>query len=164
MKKIIDDKGRFFGLISFIDVIVLIAVIVLALVVFLRFSTSGSPVTASSTVNVTYTVVVPGARLSTAEQILPGDGLYTEMGQPIGTITDVTWEDAYSTEPLVDGTIVLGRVHERYDVTLTVEAQCSSGDGRYYANRVFEPSANSEQKLQTKYNIFTAMIASVYPG
>jgi hypothetical protein len=108
--------------------------------------------------------MIPGVRLSTAEQIVAGDNLYTEMSVLIGTITDVNWVDAYAPEPLSDGTIVLGKVYERYDVTLTVEALCSTGEGRYYANRVFELSANSEQKLQTKYNVFTAYIASVIPG
>lgn len=164
MKKIIDDRGRFFGIISFIDVIVIAVVIVLALVVLLRFNSSDNPVTASNTVPVKYTVVIPGVRLSTAEQIVAGDNLYTEMSVLIGTITDVSWVDAYSPEPLSDGTIVLGMAHERYDATLTVEAQCSTSEGRYYANRVYELSANSEQKLQTRYNVFTAYIASVIPG
>lgn len=163
MRKIIDDRGRFFGLISFIDVIVIAVVAVLALVVFLRLNAPGNPITTQNTVNVTYTVMVPAIRLSTVEQILPGDNLYTDMGMHIGVIKNVTWEDAYSEEALVDGTIVLGRVHERYDATLTVEAQCSTSDGRYYANRVFELSANSEQRMQTKYNIFTALIIGVFP-
>ena len=164
MKKIIDDRGRVFGLISLVDVIVIVAVAVLAVVVFMRLNAPDSPLASSNTVNVTYTVMVPAIRLFTAEQILPGDNLYTDMGTYIGTIKAVTWEDAYSMEPLVDGTLVLGRVHERYDAILTVEAQCSTSDGRYFANRVFELNANSEQRLQTKYNIFMSFITSVTPG
>jgi hypothetical protein len=161
MRKIIDDKGRLFGLISFIDVIVIVVVILLAVAVLLRTNTTGNSVMAPGTVGVTYTARVPSVRLSTVEQILPGDKLYTDMGTFIGTITEVEYEDAYSQEPLADGTIVMGRVHERYDAILTVEAQCSFSDGSYYANKIFELKANSEHRLQTKYNIFTAVIVLI---
>ena len=163
MRKIIDERGRFFGLISIIDIIVLAAVAVLAVAVLIRLGATNSPLASSNTVSVTYTVMVPAIRDSTVEQILPGDNLYTDMGTFIGIIKDVTWEDAYNPEPLADGTIALGRVHERYDAILTVEAQCSVSDGRYFANRVYELSANGEQRMQTKYNIFTALIMAVYP-
>jgi len=163
-KKIIDENGRLFGLISFIDVIVIAVVLVLAAAVFLRPGASGNPLSAPATTDVTYTVIVPSIRLSTAEQILPGDNLYTDMGALIGKITDVSIYDAYNQEPLADGTIVMGRVHERYDAKLTVEVLCSVSDGRYFANKVFELSANSEQRMQTKYNIFTAVIESIFTG
>lgn len=164
MKKIIDDRGRLFGLISFIDVIVILAVAVLAVAVFSRFTVRDNPLASPSTVKVTYTVIAPAIRLSTAEQILAGDNLYTDMGVFIGTITEVSWKDAYAPEATLDGTIRMGRVHDRFDATLTVEAQCSFRDGRYYANRVFELSANAEHRLQTKYNIFTAVIETIVAG
>ena len=163
-KKIIDDNGRLFGLISFIDVIVVAVVIILAVAVFLRPGVTGNPLSAPATTDVTYTVIVPAIRLSTAEQILPGDNLYTDMGTLIGRITDVSISEAYNQEPLADGTIVMGRIHERYDAKLTVEVQCSFNDNRYFANRIFELSANSEHRLQTKYNIFTAIIETVTAG
>jgi len=161
MRKIIDDKGRLFGIISFIDVIVIVVVILLAVAVFMRSNATGNSVIAPGTVGVTYTVRVPSIRLSTVEQILPDDKLYTDMGTLIGTIAKVDYEDAYSQEPLTDGTIVMGRVHERYDAILTVEAQCSFSDGSYFANKIFELKANSEHRLQTKYNIFTAVIVAI---
>jgi len=163
-RKIIDDNGRLFGLISFIDVIVLAVVIILAAAVFLRPGVTGNPLGTPAATDVTYTVIVPAIRLSTAEQILIGDNLYTEMGTLIGTITDVKISDAYNQEPLADGTIVMGRIHERYDVRLTVEVQCSVSDGRYFANRIFELSANSEGRMQTKYNIFTGIIETITAG
>jgi len=163
-RKIIDDKGRLFGLISFIDVIVLVVVIILAAAVFFRPNVTGSPIGTTATTSVTYTVIVPSIRLSTAEQILPGDNLYTDMGTLIGNITNIEIADAYNQEPRADGSFVMGRVHERYDATLTVEVQCSVSDGRYYANKIFELNANSEYRLQTKYNIFTAIIETITVG
>jgi len=165
VKRIIDDRGRLFGLVSFIDVIVLAVVVVLAVAVFTRFSIHDSPLTTTNTVDVTYTVIVPAVRDTTIDQILPGDRLYTtDTGTFIGTIINVRMEDAYSAEPLIDGTYAMARNHDRYDAILTVEVQASVSDGRFFASRAFELSTNSEYRLQTKYNIFAAYITAIEAG
>jgi hypothetical protein len=164
MRKIIDDRGRLFGIVSFIDVFVLAVVVVIAVAVFTKFNVHDNPLTTPNTVSVSYTVKIPAIRDTTAELIYIGDNLYTDAGTFIGTIRGIAIEDATSLEPLVDGTNVLGRIHERYDVTLTVEAQTSFSDGRYFASRVFELNVNSEQRMQTKYNLFTGIITSLTPG
>jgi len=164
MKKIIDDRGRLFGFISFIDAIVLVALVVLALAVFTRFRVGDNPITTTNTVSVSYTVMIPARRLNEAALIRPGDNLYTEFGTYIGKITAVSTADAESAEWITDGTYVMGRVQDRYDVTLIVEAQCSYSDGRYYVDRVFELTANAEQRMSTKYNLFTGYIMSVTTG
>jgi len=164
MKRIIDDKGRLFGRVSFIDIIVLAVVIVLAVATLVKFRGSDTPVTTTNTVKVTYTVVIPGTRLNIADLIRPGDNLYTELGTFIGVIKDVGTAAATTPQPRVDGTYVMASVQDRYDIYLTVESNCSSRDGRYYAEKVYELSANSEQRMTTKYNIFTGVILSVAAG
>ena len=161
MKKIIDERGRLFGRISFIDVVVLVAVIVLAIGVFTKFNVKEAPQAASSTVAVSYTVKYPATRLAIADMLRVNDKLYTESGTYIGTIKKIDVTDAKRLEPLIDGTFVIADVRERYDIILTVEAQCSVIDGRYYADRVFELYINSEQKMVTKYNTFTGTIMSI---
>ena len=153
MKKLIDDKGRLFGKISVIDVFVALVVIALAVAVFAKFKLKDNPFTTSNTVNVTYTIKINGIRMSNAKLMQPGDKLYTQdVGNYLGTITDVKIEDAYAVEPIIDGTYAKGRVYERYDVTLTLETLCSHSNGRYYADRMFELSVNSELWVCTKYN------------
>ena len=161
MKKIIDERGRLFGLISFIDVIVLAVVIVIAVAVFTKFNAKESPVTTTSTVNVTYTIKVPMIRQKTVNLIRPGDKLYNESGIYIGTITGVEAADSEFIESLVDGTFVKAKVYERYDVIMTIEAPCSHSNGRYYADRVFELNANAELWVQTKYVITSGFITSI---
>jgi len=164
MKKLIDDRGRLFGCISIIDLIVLIVVILLAIAMFTRFRESETPLTTSNMVKVTYIVKNPRTRANIAELIRPGDNLYTEFGIFIGVIVDVSSVESTSPEALIDGTYVVARAEERYDIILTVEANCSFIDGRYYADRIFELSANSEQRMTTKYNIFTGVIMTITAG
>jgi len=161
MRKIIDGNGRLFGLISFIDVIVLVAVIVLAVASFTKFNVHDNPLTATGTTRVTYTVEVHAMSYTAANLLRPGDLLHTDSGIYIGTITDVSIADAKWPEPLVDGSYVMANVHERYDATLTVEVQASFNSGRYFADRLFELNANTEQRMTTKYNTFTGFIITI---
>jgi len=81
----------------------------------------------------------------------PGDRLFNDAGLFLGTINDVDVRPATSVDTMVDGVYVVATIPERYDVFLTVEAQCSFSNGRYYADRVFELNTNSEHRIQTKY-------------
>ena len=162
MKRIIDDSGRLFGKISIIDVIVAIVVVILAIAAFSKFNVGDSPLATANIVDVEYTVKVFGISMPNVEHIRRGDRVYiTDVGVYVGTITDVKVEDAVAPEPLVDGTVVLARVHERYDVTITIESQCSFSNGRYYAERTIELNANAEIWISTKYNYIFGNIMSI---
>jgi hypothetical protein len=155
MKRIIDERGRLFGIISVIDVAVLLAVVILAIAAFTKFNVYENPLTSESMVDVLYTIKIPAIRHSNASLMRVGDKVFsTETGANIGTIVAVEIKDAEEIEVLVDGSYVVARVYERYDVYLTIEARCSASNGRYYADRTFELNANAEYKIYTKYNEF----------
>jgi hypothetical protein len=155
MKRIIDEKGRLFGKVSVIDVLVLLAVVILAIAAFTKFNVYQNPLTTDNTVDVIYTLEIPAIRYSNANIIRAGDKVYSlETGANIGTVVGVEIREAEAIEDKMDGTFVIARVYERYDVFLTVEARCSSSNGRYYADRTFELNANAEHKIYTKYNEF----------
>jgi hypothetical protein len=155
MKKLIDERGRLFGKVSVIDVFVLLAVVILAIAAFTKFNVYQNPLTSDNTVDIVYTLEIPAIRYSNANIIRPGDKVYSlETGANIGTVMAVEIRDAYAIEDKADGAFVIARVHERYDVFLTVEAHCSYSNGRLYADRTFELNANAEYKIYTKYNEF----------
>ena len=166
MRKLIDDKGRIFGLISFIDIVVFLVAAILVLAFFVKFNVIYTPVTASTNANVSYTVRVPTARHTAANLLRPGDRLYSRDhgGAYMGTITAVHVTYAYATEPLADGTFVRGRVHDRYDVTLTIEVEGTTSGGRLFANRVVELNANADYRLFTKYNDFSGTLLTIDGG
>ena len=162
MRKIIDDRGRLFGLISLIDVIVLAAVVLLAVAAVMKFRVDESnPLTTTNMVKVEYTVLVTSRRPIEAEVIRPGDALYTEFGTYIGTIKEMSTADSDVVSWLMDGTYAIGKVEGRVDITMIVEAQCSQSDGRYYIERNYELTANTEQRMGTKYDIFSGLITMV---
>lgn len=164
MKRIIDDKGRFFGLISFIDIIALLVVVVLAAMVFVKFSRQDTSLTPANTVKVTFTYRISAVRLTTANHFRIGDSLYTDKDIYIGKIAGVSIEEATAVEPLVNGSYVVAKVYERYDVVLTVESQCSYSNGRYYADRVYELNANADQITRTKYVQCRGTIITITEG
>lgn len=170
MRKIIDEKGRFFGLISFIDVIVAAVVILLAITVFTKFGPGDTLLGASNTREVTYTVKIFGIRDSNANLLLPGDKLYAADTEAVlGTIREVEINSAFSVEPTVDGTYVKAKVEDRLDVILTIDAQCSFSNDRYYCDRTYELNGNAEVWMHTKYSevhgtIMTIMEAGANKG
>ena len=161
MRKIIDENGRLFGLISVIDVVVLALVVILAVAVFAKFNLLDTPLTTTNTVNITYTVEIKTLRKTTTEMFRPGDALFTDSYTFVGTITNVKVTDAAVVESLIDGTFARATAHERYDVLLTVETQATINNGRYYADRLYEISANSSERFQTKYVETTGTIVTV---
>jgi len=163
MKRMIDDRGRLFGRVSVIDIIVLAVAIIIVVAAYTKFNVFDNPASIPAAITVNYTVKIPAIRFSNASLLRVGDTLYSlETGTVAGTITNVNMTEAVGLDRLVDGTIVEGRIEDRYDVLLTVEAQCSYSNGRYYAGRAFELSANSPEQFFTKYNeIATGLILTI---
>ena len=166
MKKIIDGSGRLFGRVSVIDIFVVIVAAVLVIAAYAKFNVLDNPLTVTGTVEVTYTVRIPAVRMTTADLMHVGDRMYSiETGANVGTIKNIEVTDAYEVDSLVDGSFAEARIEERYDVLLTVAAQCSHSNGRYYADRSYELNANSENRMYTKYvEIFRGIIMTITAG
>ena len=164
MKKIIDERGRLFGLISLIDIVVLAAVALLVVAFFMRANVQ-SPATIVYTEEVTYTVQVSMIRGSAMALMRPGDRLYNrENGAFMGRITNVSATGALSPERIIDGTFVLGEVEGRFDVTLTVEVEASVFNNRLFASRLTELNANANYQFATRYNHFNGFVTSITGG
>ena len=161
-RKVIDERGRLFGLINVIDVVVLIVAALLVTAFFVRTNVIYTPLTTVNTVSVSYTVRVRAVRDTNADLLQPGDRLYNrENGVYMGTITASLITDAVAPEPLADGTLVEGRTAERYDVLLTVETEASVSSGRFFASRIIELNANAEYNMITRYSQFAGTIMSI---
>ncbi|MDR2615695.1 MAG: DUF4330 domain-containing protein [Oscillospiraceae bacterium] len=164
MKRIIDENGRIFGKVSVIDVIVILAAAVVVLVVATKKNVVEQVSGTLSTVPVEYTVEALNLRVPVAELLREGDYIWLESGVPAGRITAVEIKDAETISQKADGTYVIGKVESKVDVFITVLADCSVSDGRYFADRTFELNVNQEQKYVTKYAAITGTIGSITPG
>lgn len=159
MRKIIDERGRIFGKVSIIDALVLVVIVIVLIAAYARFNVVDSPTIAAETHEVTYTVLLPAIRESNALLLRRGDTVFsTDSGVNIGRIVDIYITPAYNPEPLIDGTNVIGKVYERYDVILTVVTQASISDGRVFADRAFELNENADNRIHTKFNEFSASV------
>lgn len=87
--QIFDRKYRLFGVINLIDLLVIIAVLVAAFAVYRLLSRDKTSATDAGTTEANYTLLSPGMRGITREQIKVGDTVFKVTGKPIGTVTAV---------------------------------------------------------------------------
>ena len=162
-KKILDEKGRLFGVINIVDVIVIILAIVIVCGVYVKFShNERTSLMSANLLTVTYQMKVPAVRNGIADNLRAGDKLWDQENDvEIGTIKDVQVTPAKRAEALTDGTFAEGTVQDRYDVILTIEGGCQVINGRYYMNKSDEISVNHEKKSFTKYCKFTGTVIGI---
>lgn len=132
---LIDEKGRLFGRVSIIDLLIVLAVLVLGLgYVYKRTSAEVKQITGADNVfYVTVSNLDPYGFDLEAVQI--GDVLYKQYDrQPLGRVV------AYTTEPFTeilvksDGTAVLAPVEDRHTLYITLECTGSITDTGYFVN------------------------------
>jgi len=152
-RRIIDEKGKFFGVISAIDILVVLVLLVLGAAVYVRFFSGGTAATAAAKNDAfTYQINIQEVRYTTFESLKIGDDVYdSENGTWIGKISDISCQPAMGESPLADGTFVYSPVEDRYDVFLTLSSEGMISNGRYYASRIYEVTTNSKVEFFTKY-------------
>ena len=162
-KKIIDERGRLFGVINIIDVIVIILAVVLVCGVYVKFSKNERTAAGSSSLEkVTYQMEIKTVREGLCGDLKEGDKVWNqESGVELGTITGVSVTPAELPKSLADGTYVSGSVQDRYDVVLTIEGDCQILNGRYFIQKSDEISINQEKKIQTKYCETTGTVIGI---
>ncbi|MCF6460444.1 DUF4330 domain-containing protein [Clostridium sp. Cult3] len=120
--KIINEKGKLFGIINIIDLIVLLVIVLLVGGGVKRMKKN--PAAVAETKKALITIEVSDIRTPTVDGIVVGDPLYHyDKGEKIGEIVDKKIE-AYK-EPVEsgDGKWILAEVPEKYVVLMTVEAE-----------------------------------------
>lgn len=118
--KLMDEKGKLFGLINIID---LMAVVVLALLIFGGVKRLKSqPIIADKTSEAIITYEVEDVRMATVENVVVGDPIYHyDKNEYIGEIVEV--EHREYTEPVeFNGEWVSSAVPNKYVVSFKVKA------------------------------------------
>jgi len=163
MKKLIDSRGRLFGVLSIIDLIVLLVVICLGIGLYMRyFVIENTSASAVQTQKVTYVLEVNGVRLTSVDVLREGDNVYArEDDGYIGKISKVDYAPARVVSTKADGTYVVASNENRYDVRITIEADGRVTGGRYYANKTREINTNLTMDIYTKYVAFMSRVAEI---
>ena len=156
MKKVIDENGRLFGLVSIIDVVVIAVAAVLAVALYTKDSAMPIASVADPMQTIRYTVSINNMPEGRLESLRVGDQIYDkETGNHMGTIKDIKSEDCVISMLKADGTYVMAPIEERYNVTLSVEAQVRVDErGHYYVNRSNIVGVGWSMDFYTKTSLF----------
>jgi len=162
VKKLLDNRGRLFGVISVIDVIVILLILLLTAGVYLRFFVMEKTAVATESDPITYELLIAGVRDYTVNGFREGDIVYdTVQNVNIGTISAIRVEPNTSNTTLLDGTYVTRTVPDRYNVFLTIDTTGLISGNRYYVNRTYGIGVNTTRSMYTKYVAFSATVTSV---
>lgn len=163
MRKLIDERGRLFSIISIIDVAVLAVVLLLAAGFYMRFFMLEHTATPTvQTQTVTYTLCVEGVREPSVKALREGDRIYAnEDNELIGRIVKVEANQAETLSTKSDGTYEVVTLDERYDILITVEAEGRVSNGKYYMNKTREINRNNSISVYTKYVTFGARVMDI---
>ncbi|HSH35939.1 DUF4330 domain-containing protein [Schnuerera sp.] len=119
--KIINEKGKLFGIINIIDLVVVLIIALLAVGGVKRMKKS--PVAIAETKKALITVEVSDVRMATVDGIVKGDPLYHyDKGQFLGEIVEKKVEPYKEPVESGDGRWILAEVPEKYVVTMIVES------------------------------------------
>lgn len=118
--KIINEKGKLFGIINIIDLALLLIIVALVAGAFLFLRREG-PIETLPTKDFYVDVRCENYSQEVADSFKVGDRLYYGNAYTNLEIVDVKVEPAKEDVFLPDGTIVVGRHPEKRDITVTVK-------------------------------------------
>lgn len=163
MKKIVDENGRLFGRVSIIDVVVIAVVAVLAVALYAKDTAVPIAGISDPLQPVEYTVSITNMPAGRLEGLREGDALYNkETGNYVGEIRNIQVEDCVTSILKTDGTYVMARVEDRYNVTLTVDARVMVDErGHYYVERSELVAVGWSMNFNTKASTFAGVITEM---
>ena len=118
--RLLDEKGKIFGLLNIIDAAILFVLLILAAGAAYKFLL---PQTATPPTIVKFAVRVPAVPPETAQMVKAGDRLVAGASYVPVTIKDVVVEPALSTETDAHGRKVLARDPYFKDLLVTLEGR-----------------------------------------
>ncbi len=163
MKKLIDENGRLFGLISIIDVAVIAVVAVLAVALYTKDTAMPIASAADPMQTIRYEVSITNMPEGRLDSIRVEDNIYDrETGNHMGVIKDIRVEDCEISMLKADGTYVMASIEDRYNVTLAVEARALVDErGHYYVNRSNIIGVGWAMDFHTKTSLFGGTITEI---
>ncbi|MCL2462373.1 MAG: DUF4330 domain-containing protein [Defluviitaleaceae bacterium] len=159
MAKVIDRRGKFFGKISIIDV--LLIVLILGLAAGFGYKKLSAPAQQIVNANTKFyaTFIVEKVRDFSVQSVAVGDVLYEQYGtQPLGKIVAVRSEQSYDVLKNPDGTAINAPMDGKYNIYMTIEASGSVNSGGYYFNGNEQMAVGSDVTLQSNMFICSARV------
>lgn len=138
---ILDKRGKLFGKISIVDIIIVVLILVVAFGTFIRFN-GGIVNKTTDTVKISYKISLDGVRIFSYNALMKnlanGENVaYGDKGIVIGKIVDVQKEGYKATLLKSNGDEIMTEYPPNYyRVTITVEANAINSDSGYSVNSI----------------------------
>lgn len=131
--KIIDKKGRLFGKVNVIDLIIVVCVAVLAFGAVVKYNKIDKTMTTDKVIE--YTMKISSIRKASIDALEKNyEGLKeSEGGRELGDITEVKTEPAKELIQLADGSYKEVELPDRYDLLVTVKVKGTETEDNYFA-------------------------------
>ncbi len=160
--KIIDNRGKLFGKISVIDIIIVLSIVFVGAVFILNSRGKVElPVSVDSTVEYTTVLKAYNLNKTSIEPFSVGDNVYSSSGELIGKITNIDAKQGYTKEKLQDGTYVDFPNPEYTDYYLTIEGVGTLTDKGFKAQSSFSIVPNDTIKIASKVYYGNVVVLSV---
>lgn len=150
--RLVDDRGRLFGLVNLVDLVVVL--VVLALVgagVYKVMAVRAGPVRQTRTVELT--LLAAEVRSATVDVVREGVQVWEhDSSLPFGTVTAVQVLPATKHTATADGRWILAEIPERYDLLVTLRVPALVSETAITIGRM-------ETRIGTRVTIKTAYFA-----
>ncbi len=160
--KLIDSKGKLFGKISVIDIIIVLCIAFLLLTMVLNiFKQESAPVSSVNDTEYTTTLKAYNLYKPYTQPFKVGDSVYSTAGTLIGEIVNVEEKVSYAKMKLSDGRYTDFSYGDLINYYITVKGVGSKTDAGIKADGVFSLLPNSNIMITSKLYYGNAVVLSV---
>ena len=149
-----NSKGKLFGKVSIVDIIVVVLIVVAIAGAYVRFS-GNTAASVNETSEFYYQITIKEIRETNKDLLLDSIGTDFRLGGKVnstmGTLVNAVAGDAVSFIEKTDGAIVSAVVPEKYDVVLTLKVNGSEDDTGYYTPELYEICAGKQVTITNIY-------------
>lgn len=160
-----DSKGKLFGKISIVDIIVVLAIVIAAAGVYFKFFGSAKESMATDC-TFYYTMKVEGIRDNNAEALKESIGSKLGVNEKspanMGEIISVDITPAVGIIEKDDGTVVKADMLDKYDALITVKNNGKMTSTGYFTPELREVSAGANYSVYTKLCEVTGRVQKIW--
>lgn len=161
----VNSKGKLFGKVSIIDILVIILIIAAVVGAYFRFK-GNNVVAVNETTEYYYTISVKEIRESNKNLLEKSIGtkfrLDGKINSSMGELIDTEVFDAEKSLELNDGSIINVTVPERFDVKLTFKVNGSKSDSGYYTPEMQEICVGKEYPITNINCMVTGIVEKIW--
>jgi hypothetical protein len=147
---ILDKKGKLFGKVSIVDMVIILAVAALLAGYLLRSVSDETQRIVNSDTTFYVTFVVEKIRDYAIDAVSEGDVYYQQnVGAALGTVTAVRVEPTGDIVKRNDGTAVYMTMEDKYNLYITLECKGNITESGYYINGNNHVAAGGDIKIKS---------------